>query len=222
MIIFSPNTIAKSSEINANFVEVAGMPGEWRGWTGVTAPSGWLLCQGQAVSRVSYSILYAICGTKYGAGNGTTTFNLPDFGGNVPAGYKSGDANFGTHGAIVGAATANLSHSHTVNSHSHTGGNHAHGLGGHTHGYSSYQRSDYGQWQSGGSSDVQATHTGYAPPGHDHGITVSGTTGGPSGGSDLVDRDITTGGSSPGTNAQLSSTQSIIQPSQVTNFIIKY
>ena len=46
-------------------------------WAGSTAPSGFLLCQGQAVSRTTYSALFAVVGTTYGAGNGTTTFNLP-------------------------------------------------------------------------------------------------------------------------------------------------
>lgn len=46
---------------------------------GTTAPSGWLLCDGSAVSRTTYAGLYAIIGNAYGSGDGTTTFNLPDF-----------------------------------------------------------------------------------------------------------------------------------------------
>src|SRR6266550_2631573 len=42
-------------------------------------PTGWLACNGQEVSRTTYSLLFSIIGTIYGAGNGTTTFNLPDF-----------------------------------------------------------------------------------------------------------------------------------------------
>jgi hypothetical protein len=45
---------------------------------GTTAPSGWLLCQGQAISRTTYSDLFSAIGTTFGAGNGSTTFNLPD------------------------------------------------------------------------------------------------------------------------------------------------
>lgn len=44
---------------------------------GSTAPTGWLLCNGAAVSRITYSDLFAVIGTKYGAGDGSTTFNLP-------------------------------------------------------------------------------------------------------------------------------------------------
>lgn len=54
---------------------------------GANSPnSDWLLCYGQAVSRSTYSSLYAILGDLYGAGNGTTTFNLPDLRGRIPVG----------------------------------------------------------------------------------------------------------------------------------------
>lgn len=45
---------------------------------GATAPNGWLLCQGQAISRTEYAELFAVIGTAYGSGDGSTTFNLPD------------------------------------------------------------------------------------------------------------------------------------------------
>ena len=41
-------------------------------------PTGWLVCNGQAVSRTTYSALYNVIGTKYGTGNGSTTFNVPN------------------------------------------------------------------------------------------------------------------------------------------------
>ena len=47
-------------------------------FAGGTAPTGWLLCGGQAVSRTTYSALFAAIGTAYGAGDGSTTFNVPD------------------------------------------------------------------------------------------------------------------------------------------------
>ena len=45
---------------------------------GEAAPSGWLLCQGQAISRTTYKELFAAIGTSFGAGDGSTTFNIPD------------------------------------------------------------------------------------------------------------------------------------------------
>jgi hypothetical protein len=47
-------------------------------WGGSTAPSGWLLCDGSAVSRETYAALFAVVGTTYGSGNGSTTFTLPN------------------------------------------------------------------------------------------------------------------------------------------------
>jgi microcystin-dependent protein len=44
-----------------------------------TVPNGWLACNGAEVSRTTYALLFSIIGTIYGAGNGTTTFNLPNF-----------------------------------------------------------------------------------------------------------------------------------------------
>jgi microcystin-dependent protein len=53
---------------------------------GASAPSGYLLCYGQAVSRSTYAALFSAIGTAYGVGDGTTTFNVPDLRGRVPAG----------------------------------------------------------------------------------------------------------------------------------------
>ena len=55
-------------------------------FAGPTAPAGWLLCNGAAVSRATYSDLFDVIGTRYGVGNANTTFNLPDLRGRVPLG----------------------------------------------------------------------------------------------------------------------------------------
>jgi microcystin-dependent protein len=55
-------------------------------YAGATAPGGWLLCAGQAVSRTTYAALFTAIGATYGAGDGSTTFNLPDLRGRVAAG----------------------------------------------------------------------------------------------------------------------------------------
>jgi len=61
-------------------------PGVYLPYGGSSAPTGWALCYGQAISRSTYSALYAIIGTAYGSGDGSTTFNVPDMRGRVPAG----------------------------------------------------------------------------------------------------------------------------------------
>lgn len=89
-------------------------------YAGATAPIGWLLCQGQAISRTSYAKLYAVLSTTYGIGDGSTTFNLPNLSGRVPVG-KSSDAEFNALGKLSGAKTHTLTvnempnHAHTQN-----------------------------------------------------------------------------------------------------------
>lgn len=55
-------------------------------FAGTSAPTGWLFCYGQAISRTTYATLYAAISTTYGVGDGSTTFNLPDIRGRVVAG----------------------------------------------------------------------------------------------------------------------------------------
>lgn len=71
--------------------------GEIKPYAGSTAPSKWLICDGSAVSRTTYSDLFAVIGTTYGTGDGSTTFNLPDMKGRTPIGVSSGHA-LGTTG----------------------------------------------------------------------------------------------------------------------------
>lgn len=71
-------------------------------WGGSTPPSNWLLCDGSAVSRTTYSDLFSILGVQHGSGNGTTTFNLPDFKGRVPVGYDTTKENFNQIGKTGG------------------------------------------------------------------------------------------------------------------------
>lgn len=58
-------------------------------YAGSSAPTGWLLCDGSAQSRTTYAALFAVVGTTYGSGDGSTTFNLPDLRGRVVAGVDN-------------------------------------------------------------------------------------------------------------------------------------
>lgn len=74
------------------------------GWWS-TIPSGFLAEDGSAVSRTTYADLFAVIGTTFGAGNGSTTFNLPDSRGRVGVNLSVGDSDFGTIGQKVGSKT---------------------------------------------------------------------------------------------------------------------
>ena len=84
---------------------------------GSAAPSGWLICNGAAVSRTTYATLFAAVNTVYGAGDGSTTFNLPDITGRVIAGKEATATRLtpagagidgGTLGAVGGAESIAL------------------------------------------------------------------------------------------------------------------
>ena len=75
-------------------------------WSAASLPTGFLECAGAAVSRSTYSALFAIVGTTYGAGDGSSTFNVPDLADNVPLGKSGTKALASTGGANTVAVTA--------------------------------------------------------------------------------------------------------------------
>lgn len=147
------------------------------------APNGWLLCDGSEVSRATYADLFALIGTTYGVGNGTSTFNLPNLKGRVPVGRDAAQVEFDVLAETGGAKTHTLttaeiaSHSHTADgdltaasaltTHSHTadGDLTAASAGGHDHSTTT---------ESNGSHN----HTGTVDSGgfHQHGVDTRNTT----------------------------------------------
>lgn len=67
----------------------AAPPGAITAFAASSAPTGWLVCDGSAISRASYAALFAVIGTTWGAGDGSTTFNVPDLRGQFLRGYDS-------------------------------------------------------------------------------------------------------------------------------------
>lgn len=100
---------------------------------GAVAPAGWLMCDGSAVSRAVYSSLFTAIGVANGAGDGTTTFNLPNGAGRVLLGSDGAHPRGATGGVAANALTvANLpAHTHS-NNHDHASFNTA-SSGSHTH-----------------------------------------------------------------------------------------
>jgi prepilin-type N-terminal cleavage/methylation domain-containing protein len=142
-------------------------------WSTNTAPAGWLMARGQAVSRSTYSALFAEIGTTYGAGDGSTTFNLPDFSGRTPVGLDSTQTEFNALNGSGGAKTHTLTtaqmpshthlqdphghvqnahnhtqdtHNHSQNAHSHTQGLHTHTLGSHSHTQGAHSHGTFGAY----------------------------------------------------------------------------
>lgn len=146
--LFAAATKAKAAEVNENFAAIENeindvlAPGLFE--TGDLKPTaranpaaGWLLCDGAAVSRSTYSALFAAIGTAFGVGDGATTFNVPDMRGRVPVGVdgaagrlttndelgKSGGAEKHTlstaempshlHGVNLGTSTESVFHTHS-------------------------------------------------------------------------------------------------------------
>lgn len=121
-----------TAKINANAVTDAKMDalsvvpvGTIVDYGGTTAPSGWLLCYGQAISRSTYSALFTAISTNYGIGDGSTTFNVPDFRGRVTVGLDTmggvaasrvTNAGSGVDAATIGATGGDQlqqAHTHT-------------------------------------------------------------------------------------------------------------
>lgn len=211
-----PNQAATKAYVD-NWVPVGTI---WM-YGGAAAPEGWMLCQGQAISRATYAALFAVFGTLYGAGNGSTTFGLPSLVGRVPLGLYPGGTWGATLGLMAGSADA------TLPVHNHTGADHLHPVGlttgtdsvNHTHDI------DIGEVvilnpftptaaivaTATGPHKVSTLQTnGKDTVGHNQAHThpVNGNTGG-------SDRTLTT------SNAGASPTQANLQPYTVVNFMVK-
>lgn len=172
-------------------------------FAGSTAPGGWLICDGSAVSRAQYSDLFASIGVAWGNGDGSTTFNLPDLRGRVPVGRNAGTFSSlagtgGVESVTLSAAQSGLpSHSHGVSAGIGSGGSHSHsasadsqGNHNHTVNQTYLQSLTYGTAANGGGTTIvngggssspttntNGSHTHNVSVGsagdHTHGISVS-------------------------------------------------
>jgi len=144
-------------------------------WSSASVPTGFLECNGAAVSRSTYSALFAIVGTTYGAGDGASTFNLPNLSDNVAVGKSNnkalastGGANTVTSTGNVGGSTANAtlstaqlaSHSHNTNVRKERGGPYS------TGGFYPYSQNNTVPFNSGNAGSGQ---------GHSHNMSANFT-----------------------------------------------
>lgn len=111
-------TATISGAISAGSMSVGGLAGTVvpagtvLPYAGSAAPTGFLIADGSAVSRTTYATLFGLIGSTYGAGDGSTTFNLPNLKGKFPVGLNSSDTDF----AALGNGGGAKSHSHALSS----------------------------------------------------------------------------------------------------------
>lgn len=181
--------------------------GAMMAYAGATAPSGWLFCYGQNISRTTYAALWTAIGSAHGAGDGSTTFTLPDLRGRVPAGKDNmggtaagrlTTAESGINGNALGAVGGDESHVLAVDelpAHSHaavvTDPGHAHAV----------SRRQEGPLHDGGSTP----YTGYYLTPANVATTPSAT------GITVANSPTGSGDAHPN-----------VQPTIVVNWIIKY
>jgi microcystin-dependent protein len=145
-----------------------GMPiGAIAAYGGAVAPPGWLKCDGAAVSRTTYAALFAAIGTIYGAGDNSTTFNLPDLRDQFVRGKSDARAIGSKQAASLASHTHTAQdpgHNHTQQAHSHTATtiSHSHGMNdpGHVHGQAAHTHA------------LNAHTHGVSDPGHAHTFTA--------------------------------------------------
>lgn len=205
VVEFSTTAVEFSVPITRGGVPVTPTPsGVISLFAGAVAPAGYLLCNGQAVSRTTYATLFTAIGTQYGAGDGSTTFNIPNTTGRVPGGLDASATvtpGLATLGATTGAAAITLSgaqfppHYHEVFLND-TGHSHVFGAAGNA-------------IQSGPSPNFQVTGSGgSATQPAVTGITIRDQAGGLG----TANRTAVTGGGTAHDN---------VQPTIAFNYIIK-
>jgi microcystin-dependent protein len=171
---------------NLSFQIVAGVPTSAVFCVAVaTVPTGYLECNGNAVSRTTYAALFAIIGTNYGTGNGSSTFNLPDLRGEFVRGFDNGKGTDSGRSIASSQSAQNASHNHSISASGTTSTQSLTGTAskisetfttGSTSGVLGRGSNQTGSFTPSG-VDSSPTGTLTIDASHDHTVTVSGTSG---------------------------------------------
>lgn len=124
-----------SAAVLALITQGAGEPGDYC-WSARGTKDGWVLCDGQAISRVDFAALFAVIGTVYGVGDGATTFNVPEARGRSLYHTNAANPFIAALGDVDGYATVaerGPGHIHGLANHLHSLGAHTHATPNHTH-----------------------------------------------------------------------------------------
>jgi len=172
----SSQIVASTAALNKLQKQVGdSMTGMVAAFAMTAAPTGWLKCNGAAVSRTTFAQLFAWLGTHYGAGDGSTTFNLPDMRGLFPRGWDDGRGL--DPGRAFGVYQDMMIHSHAHGASAAAGGDHVHTA-----------------WTDAQGNHVHSAWTD-AQGNHDHGWRIAATGQGisigyPTGGGSIVDLEL--------------------------------
>jgi microcystin-dependent protein len=139
-------------------------------WSTITPPSGFLECDGTAVSRSTYAALFAVVGTTYGIGDGSTTFNVPNLADNVAVGKSNNKALGTTGGANTVTPTGNVAGS-TANATLSTAqlASHSHNQGASNSGQKYPVSNEFGSVMT----NVTATANAGSGQGHSHNMSAN-------------------------------------------------
>lgn len=159
------------NHINNSTLHQGAPAGSIIAWLTSTPPTGWVLLDGVAKSRTTYAALFAEWGTTFGAGDGSTTFGVPDCRSMVligKGGSGSANAPLGSTFGTIDHVHTGPSHTHAVASHTHTMANHTHNGAAHTHSTPNHQHTVQAHYHAAtGNGATIAISSGGA---HAHGV----------------------------------------------------
>jgi microcystin-dependent protein len=214
--------------------------GSINAWSTNTAPTGWQLCDGSLVSRTTYAALFGVIGETYGAGDGSTTFALPNLKGKVVVGRDASQTEFDTLAEIGGSKTSTAPHTHNIDhnhpafnwTHDHAAFNWSHdhpdfviGDGDHGHTYQNADNTPYNVINVADSAGLLVsgyTTTSVSGLGkHTHSVDVPTHTGSIDIPSHTGSIDIPALGTTASGASSAEATSGNLQPYMVLNYIIK-
>ncbi|MEW4951494.1 MULTISPECIES: phage tail protein [Pseudomonas] len=163
--------LASTAFVRNVVIQEGVQPGEISFFAGAAAPRGYIKANGAAVSRTAYPELFAAIGTTYGAGNGTTTFNVPDIRGEFVRGLDDGRGV--DPGRVLGSWQNHLYASHTHAGTTDTQGAHAHTVTGSTTSSGSHSHT-----MNMGLNDIAGSRPAVSAPGASPGVIDGGFGGG--------------------------------------------
>jgi microcystin-dependent protein len=214
----------ESLKYNFNGASLAGIEGIPTGtivpWSTASTPSGYLECDGSAVSRSTYSALFAVIGTTYGVGDGSTTFNVPNLQDNVAIG-KSGTKALGSTGGANTVANSG-SVSTNTNTNINVAGNISGGTANAT--LSTSQLASHSHSKNVGSTPVNSLgNTPYGVVTVRNASFTTDNTGSGSGHSHNMSANFSGSGNAASTSSSnfTGSANSVVQPYLTVNYVIK-